>query len=156
MWYHCVPCSCLVGSYQQGLCKATVTPDRTISGSYDWLWAKVRPIGRQCLLRSPSAVDWIISTARAIVGNLATSGSYQRPMYDQSWRPATDGTINRSLPPATDRTSNRAILWPIVRVLLASCDRVYDKSWHPKTDGTINRRVQRSIARSIVASCDRS
>ena len=28
--------------------------------------------------------DWIISMARAIVGNRATSGSDQRPMYDQS------------------------------------------------------------------------
>ena len=36
---------------------------------------------------------------------------------------------------------------------MASCDRAYDTSLHPKTDGTINRQVQRSIARSIVASC---
>ena len=48
--------------------------------------------------------------ARAIAGNRATSGSDQRPMYDQSSRPATDGTINRSLHPVTDRTSNRGIL----------------------------------------------
>ena len=48
--------------------------------------------------------------ARAIAGNRATSGSDQRPMYDQSSRPATDGTINRSFHPATDRTSNRGIL----------------------------------------------
>ena len=54
--------------------------------------------------------NWRISMARAIVGNRATSGSYQRPMYDQSLRPATDATINRSLHRATDRTSNRGIL----------------------------------------------
>ena len=39
---------------------------------------------------------------------------------------------------------------------MASCDRAYDESWHPTTDRTINRGVQRSIARSIIASCDRS
>ena len=48
--------------------------------------------------------------ARAIVGNRATSGSDKRSMYDQSWRPATDDTFNRSLHPATDRTSNSVIL----------------------------------------------
>ena len=36
-----------------------------------------------------------ISMARAIVGNRATSGSDQRPMYDQLLRPTTDRTINR-------------------------------------------------------------
>ena len=55
--------------------------------------------------------------ARAIVGSRATSGSDQRPMYDQLLRPTTDRTINRgdrlydqSLHPVTDRTSNRGIL----------------------------------------------
>ena len=54
--------------------------------------------------------DWRISMTRVIAGNRATSGSDQRLMYDQSRRPATDGTINRSLHPAPDRTSNRGIL----------------------------------------------
>ena len=36
-----------------------------------------------------------ISMARAIVGNRATSGSDQRPMYDQLLRRTTDRTINR-------------------------------------------------------------
>ena len=36
------------------------------------------------------------------------------------------------------------------------CDRSYYHSWHPMTERTINRGVQRSIARSIVALCDRS
>ena len=87
--------------------------------------------------------DWRISMARAIVGNRATSGSDHRLLYDQSWRPVTDDTINRSLHPATDRTSNCGILWPIVRALMASSDRAYDQSWHPMTDGTINIGVQR-------------
>ena len=82
---------------------------------------------------------------RAIVGNRATSGSDQRPMYGHSWRQATDGTINRSLLTATDRTSNRGILRPSVRSIVAQEDRWYDQSWG-----------QRSISRSIVASCDRS
>ena len=94
-----MPCSSLVGSDQPGLCKATVTPDRKISGSYDWLRLGQGATDQQCLLRSPAAAniprsistrgraimnDWRISVVRAIVGNHATSGSDQRPMYDQS------------------------------------------------------------------------
>ena len=51
--------------------------------------------------------------AIAIVGNRATDGSDQRPVYDQLLRPTADRTSNRgdqSLHPATDRTSNRGIL----------------------------------------------
>ena len=88
-------------------------------------WAKVRPNGNVFNdLQQPSHAaidlyawsryaitnDWRMSMARSIVGNRATSGSDQRPMYDQSWRPVTNGTINRSFHPATDRTSNRGIL----------------------------------------------
>ena len=53
-WYHCVPCSSLVGSDYPGLCKATCTPDRTIYGSYDWLrldqceTVHMRSIGNVC------------------------------------------------------------------------------------------------------------
>ena len=61
--------------------------DRTIGCD----WAKVRPIGNICydlqqrLPRGRSITnDWRISMARAIVGNRATNGSDQRPMYDQS------------------------------------------------------------------------
>ena len=131
--------------------------------------AKVRPIGNVCYdlqQRSHTAIDlyawsvitndWITSMTRAIVGNRATSGSDHRPMYNQSWRPATDGTIRRSLPPATDRTSNRGIMWPIVRELVVSCDREYDKSWYPNSDGSINRWVRRPIVQSIVATYDPS
>ena len=75
--------------------------------------------------------DWRISMVRSIVVNRATSGSDQRPMYDQ-------------------------LLRPIARAIVASCDRAYDQSWHPTTDGTINRGIQRPIERPIVASCDRS
>ena len=81
--------------------EATVTPDRTISGSNDWLrLAKVRPIGNFCydlIISSSGRIprpiskrgraitnDWRISMAGAIAGHRATSGSDQRPMYDQS------------------------------------------------------------------------
>ena len=60
--------------------------------------------------------------ARAIVGNRATSGSDQRPMYDQILRPTTDRTINRG-----DRR-------PIVRSIVASCNRSCEQSWHPACD----------------------
>ena len=43
--------------------------------------------------------------ARAIVGNRATSPSDQRPMYDQSWRPATD--VRKS--PGPDGISGRVL-----------------------------------------------
>ena len=36
--------------------KATVTPDRTISGSYDWLRLGQGATDRQRLLRSPAVV----------------------------------------------------------------------------------------------------
>ena len=38
------------------VCKATVTQDRTISLSYDWLRFGERETDRQCLIRSPEAV----------------------------------------------------------------------------------------------------
>ena len=57
-----------------------MTPDRTISRSYDWLRLGQGATDRQFMLRYPAAVDWRIS----IAGNRATSGSDQRPMYDQS------------------------------------------------------------------------
>ena len=90
--------------------------------------------------------------ARAIVVNRATSCSDQRPMNDHSWRTATDGTINRSLPPATDRTSNRGILWPSVRSIVAPEDRWYDQSWGATIDRMINRSIAQPIVRSIVAT----
>ena len=124
--------------------------------------------------------DTKISMARAIVGNRATGGSDQRPMYDQLLRPTTDRTINRgdrsydqSCRPATDGMINRCILRPNVRALVESCGRVYDQLCHPTvdrrsivascdrslrptTDRTINRDTKRPIVRSIVASCYRS
>ena len=45
---------------------------------------------------------------------------------------------------------------PIVRSIVASCDRSYNQSWHPATDRTINRGILRPIVQSIVASVDRS
>ena len=83
--------------------KAIVTPDGTISGSYDWLRLGQGATDRQVAYRNRS----LRAIPRTICG---TSGSDQRPMYDQSWLPATYGTINRSLHPATDGTSNRGIL----------------------------------------------
>ena len=64
--------------------KATVTPDRTIYGSYDWLRLGQGATDRQFLLRSPAAItnDLRISIARAIAGNRATSNNDQRLRYD--------------------------------------------------------------------------
>ena len=99
--------------------------------------------------------------ARAIVGNRATSGNDQRPMYDQLMRPTTDRTINRG--------GRR----PMVGSIVASCDRSYEHSWHPVAEctiscgtrrlivdqslgATIKRPINRSIMRPIVATYDRS
>ena len=107
--------------------------------------------------------DTKISMARAIVGNRATSGSDQRPMYDQLLRPTTDSTINRG--------GRR----PMVGSIVASCDRSYEHSWHPVAEcrptiscgtrrlivdqslgATIKRTINHSIVRPIVATYDRS
>ena len=112
--------------------------DRTIGCD----WAKVRPIGNVCYdlsssRRMPRSIstrgraitnDWIISMATAIAGNRATSGSDQRLMYDQSWRPTK-----------IDRTINRSIVRPIVRPIVATYDRSYDHSWYQTV---WNRRLQ--------------
>ena len=74
---------------------------------------------------------------------------------------------------ATDRTINRDGRRPMVRSIVASCDRSYEHSWHPVAEcticcgtqrsivdqswgATINRTINRSIVRPIVATYDRS
>ena len=115
--------------------------DRTIG--CDWTSAT----DRQCLQRSPATRpistitnDWRISMARAIVGNRATSGSDQRPMYNQSCRPAID----------------RCLLRPIVRSNVASCERSYEHSCHLASRRTINRFTREPMVWSIVGCNDRS
>ena len=142
------------------LCKATVTPDRTISGSYDWLQLGRCATDRQCLLRSPAAVGrisrsistcgraftnvWRISVARAIVGNRETSGS------DKC-------TINRDGRRPMARSIDRCIMRLIVRAIVASYDRSYEHSWHHVIERTtINRGTRRPMVRSIVWCNDRS
>ena len=93
--------------------------------------------------------DTKISMARAIVGNRATSGSDQRPMYDQLLRPTTDRTINRD--------GRR----PMVGSIVASCDRSYEHSWHPVAECTIScgtRRliVDQSLGATIKRTINRS
>ena len=79
-------------------------------------------------------------------------------MYDQLLRPTTDRTINRD--------GRR----PLVRSIVASCDRSYEQSWHPAcdrsyehssrwhpvTERTINRDTRRPIVRSLVGCNHRS
>ena len=128
-------------------------------------------IRRSISARGPITKDWRIPIARAIVGNRATSGSDQRPMFDQLLRPTTD-RIRSTV--ATDRTIIRdgrrpmvrsivaSCMRPIVRALVASRDRAYDQSWHRTADRTINRgatidrTINRSIMHPIVATYYRS
>ena len=157
---------------RNGSAKATVTPDRTISGSYDWLRLGQGATDRQCLLRSPVAVACRDRSLR-VVALSRTIGEYR-------WQEPSLGivrlvvvingrcTINRDGRRPMVRSIDCCILRPIVRAIVASCDRSYDHLWHPVTERTINRGTRRtmvrsivggndrSIARSIVESCDRS
>ena len=54
------------------------------------------------------------------------------------------------------RSIDRCILRPIVRTIVAYCDRSYEHSWHPVTERTINRGTGRTMVRSIVGGNDRS
>ena len=155
-------------------CRSVATPQshrivRFLDHTIGCDWAKVQSIGNVCYdfqqrsvayrERSRGRVitnDWRISMERTIVGNRATSGSDQRLMHDQSWQPATDDTINRSLHPATDRTSNRGIQWPVVRALVASFPSIYTIIHGTRRPMLRSIVGGKSIARSIVASCDRS
>ena len=58
------------------LTKATVTPDRMISGSYDWLQLGQGATDRQCLLRSPAAVTYRYRSLR-VVALSQTIGEYR-------------------------------------------------------------------------------
>ena len=57
-------------------CKATVTPDRTISGSYDWLRLGQGATDRHSLLRSPAAVAYRDRSLR-VVALSRTIGEYR-------------------------------------------------------------------------------
>ena len=65
-------------------------------------------------------------------------------------------TINRVCRRPMVRSIDRCILRPIVRAIMASCDRSYEHSWHPVTECTINRGTRRQMVRSIVGCNDRS
>ena len=112
--------------------KATVSPDRTISGSYNWLRLGQGATDRQFFATIPSSgriprsistrgraitKEWRILMAIAIVGNRATIGSDQRLMY-----------VQRSLVTAGDRWYDQSIV--------VSCARSYEQSWHTVTDRT--------------------
>ena len=120
--------------------------DRTIGCD----WAKVRPIGNvsyDLQQRSHTAIDlypWRISMATAIVGNRATFVATN----DRC-------TINRDGRRPMVQSIDRCILRPIVRAIVASCDRSYEHSWHPVSDRTINRGTRRPMVRSIVRGNDR-
>ena len=65
-------------------------------------------------------------------------------------------TINRDSRRSMVRSIDRCILRPIVRAILASCDRPHEHSWNPGTERTINCGTRRPTVRSIVEGNDRS
>ena len=66
------------GNISIGICfaKATVTPDRTISGSYDWLRLGQGATDRQCLQRYPAAVAYRDRSLRVVTLS-RTIGEYR-------------------------------------------------------------------------------
>ena len=155
------------------LTKATVTSDRTISGSYNWLRLDQGATDRQCLLRSRAAVAYV-DRSLSVVALSRTIGEYRwlETSYEIvrllvaitdrctisycAKRPIVQSIV------ATDRRINRDGRRPMVRSIVASYDRSYEKSWHPAydrsyehswspvTERTINGGTRRPIVRSMV------
>ena len=155
------------------LTKATVTSDRTISGTYDWFRLGQGATDRQRLLRSPAAVAYG-DRSLCVVALSRTIGEYrwQEPSYEIvrllvaindrctisycAKRPIVQSIV------ATDRRINRDGRRPMVRSIVVSYDRSYEQSWHPAcdrsyehswspvTERAINRGTRRPIVRSMV------
>ena len=113
--------------YQSGLTKVTVTPDRTISGSYNWLRLGQGAIDRQCLLRSPAPVANRDRSFLLVVGHRTSGRTRGRAINTDCRRSMTRSIISNE----------------IVRLVVAINDRSYDQSWPP-------RKVARPVARLIV------
>ena len=64
--------------------------------------------------------------------------------------------INRDGRRRMVRSIDRYILRPIVRAIVASCDRSYEHSWHHVSERTINRGSRKPMVQSIVGLNDRS
>ena len=116
------------------------TTNRTITRgdrSYDQSW---RPATNgtiyRCILR-PIVRAIVASCVWPIVRALVASCDR---VYDQSWHPTADCTINCG----------------VQRSIVASCDRSYDLLLRPSADRPINRGTKQPIVWSIVASQDRS
>ena len=98
-------------------------PDRAISGSYDWLRLGQGATDRQCLLRCPAAVAYRDRSLR-VVELSRTIGEYRR--HEEIVRLVL--VINDLCTIIDDgrpmiRSIDRCILRPIVRAIVASCDR---------------------------------
>ena len=112
--------------------KATLTPDRTIYWSYDWLRFGERATDRQCLLRSPKAVAYCDRSFLLLVGH-RTIGRTRGRAINNDWRRSIATSIvgNRT----TSGSHKRSIVWSIV----APDDRSYDQSWNSATDSVTRR-----------------
>ena len=161
LWRPTVFSRCICLSRLDCLKPHAVTPERTISGSYDWLRLGQGATDRQFLLRSPAAVACRDRSLR-VVALSRTIGEYrwQDPSQEivrlvvviNDWC-----TINRDGRRPMVRSIDRCImLRPIVRAIVAPEYRWYNQSWDATIDRTINRIMVRPIVRSIVATYDRS
>ena len=140
--------------------KATVPPDRTISGSYDWFRLCQCATDRQYLLLSSAAVAYRDRSLR-VVALSRTIGEcrWQEPsqeivrlvvaINDQC-------TINRDGRRPMVRSIDHCILRTIVRAIVAYSDRSYEHSWYHVAERTKNRGTRRPMLQSIVGCNDRS
>ena len=79
----------VVATVQKIPAKATVTPDRTIAWSNDWLRLGERATDRQCLLRSPEAIAYCDRSFLLEVGH-RTIGRTRGRAINNDWRRSYD------------------------------------------------------------------
>ena len=65
-------------------------------------------------------------------------------------------TINRDGRRPMVRSIDRCLLRPVVRAIVAYCDRSYEHSWYPGTERTINRGTRIPMVQSLIGCNDRS
>ena len=115
----------------------TVSPSRTIYGSYDWLRFGQGVTDRHAMSATISSsvrlVRLVLEIAHTRGG--AITNDWRRSM-------ATAVVCNR----ATRGCDHR----PIVRIIIVSDDRSYDQSWCRVTDRTINRDSKNLVRNRVV------
>ena len=93
--------------------KATVTPDRTISWSYDRLLFGERAADRQCLLRSPEAVANCDRSFMLVVGHRTIGRSVVAWSTTMGEDRTTSGSHKRSIVRSIVRSIASGVVWGV-------------------------------------------